>query len=138
VRPGPFVSFVGCEAQQLIDCLKVMLSFKLFHESKLDTFRYRQKHKNLNKNAIKRWAWQILQGLVYLHGHTPPIIHRDLKCDNIFVNGSAGVVKIGDLGLATLLRGSSAPQSCLGEMRSGLIMLECMHISFFLLIDVLS
>ena len=79
-------------------------------------FRYRQKHKNLNKNALKRWAWQILQGLVYLHGHDPPIIHRDLKCDNIFVNGSAGVVKIGDLGLATLLRrgGSAAPQSCLG------------------------
>jgi serine/threonine protein kinase len=85
------------------------------HKNEMDVFRYRQKHKNLNKNAIKRWAWQILQGLVYLHGHTPPIIHRDLKCDNIFVNGSAGVVKIGDLGLATLLRGSSAPQSCLGE-----------------------
>ena len=76
--------------------------------------RYRQKHKNLGKNALKRWAWQILQGLVYLHGHNPPIIHRDLKCDNIFVNGSAGVVKIGDLGLATLRRGSTAPQSCLG------------------------
>jgi hypothetical protein len=76
--------------------------------------RYRQKHKKLNKNALKRWAWQILQGLVYLHGHTPPIIHRDLKCDNIFVNGSAGVVKIGDLGLATLLQRSQTPQSCLG------------------------
>lgn len=82
--------------------------------------RYRQKHKNLNKNALKRWGWQILQGLVYLHGHTPPIIHRDLKCDNIFVNGSAGVVKIGDLGLATLLRGSTAPQSCLGARRGAL------------------
>ena len=79
--------------------------------------RYRQKHKNLGKNALKRWAWQILQGLVYLHGHNPPIIHRDLKCDNIFVNGSAGVVKIGDLGLATLRRGSTAPQSCLGLIR---------------------
>ena len=77
-------------------------------------FRYRQKHKNLGKNALKRWAWQILQGLVYLHGHNPPIIHRDLKCDNIFVNGSAGVVKIGDLGLATLLRGTTVPQSCTG------------------------
>lgn len=76
--------------------------------------RYRQKHKNLGKNALKRWAWQILQGLVYLHGHNPPIIHRDLKCDNIFVNGSAGVVKIGDLGLATLLRGTTVPQSCTG------------------------
>lgn len=37
---------------------------------------------------VKRWAYQILCGLVYLHGHSPPIIHRDLKCDNIFINGS--------------------------------------------------
>lgn len=64
---------------------------------------------------MKRWAWQILCGLVYLHGHTPPIIHRDLKCDNIFINGSEGVVKIGDLGLATMLRARTAPQSVLGK-----------------------
>lgn len=64
---------------------------------------------------MKRWAWQILCGLVYLHGHTPPIIHRDLKCDNIFINGSEGVVKIGDLGLATMLRARTAPQSVLGD-----------------------
>lgn len=48
-------------------------------------------------------------------GHTPPIIHRDLKCDNIFINGSDGTVKIGDLGLATMLRNRTAPQSVLGE-----------------------
>ena len=67
---------------------------------------------------LKRWAWQILCGLVYLHGHNPPIIHRDLKCDNIFINGAQGVVKIGDLGLATLLRARTAPQSVLGALRS--------------------
>ena len=41
--------------------------------------RYRKKHKNIDEQVLKRWAWQILQGLVYLHGHNPPIIHRDLK-----------------------------------------------------------
>lgn len=41
-------------------------------------------------------------GLLYLHGHVPPIVHRDLKCDNIFVNSATGEVKIGDLGLATV------------------------------------
>eukprot|EP00983_Pelagomonas_calceolata_P057429 1145058-Pelagomonas_calceolata.AAC.2 len=49
------------------------------------------------------------------HGHNPPIIHRDLKCDNIFVNGASGVIKIGDLGLATLWHGLTTPQSVLGE-----------------------
>ena len=65
---------------------------------------------------LKRWAWQILQGLIYLHGHQPPIIHRDLKCDNIFIHGTSGVVKIGDLGLAKLMEeGLSTCQSVLGE-----------------------
>lgn len=41
---------------------------------------------------MKRWAYQILCGLVYLHGHNPPIIHRDLKCDNIFINGSGALL----------------------------------------------
>jgi len=44
---------------------------------------------------IKRWCRQILKGLEYLHGHEPPIIHRDLKCDNIFINGSSGDLRIG-------------------------------------------
>ena len=54
--------------------------------------------------AIKKWARQILQGLQYLHTHDPCIIHRDLKCDNIFVNGHTGEVKIGDLGLAVVMQ----------------------------------
>lgn len=65
--------------------------------------QYRKKHKNVDLKAIKNWARQILRGLAYLHSHQPPIIHRDLKCDNIFVNGNHGEVKIGDLGLATLM-----------------------------------
>ncbi len=32
---------------------------------------------------------------------------RDLKCDNILVNGTSGVVKIADLGLASCRRGLS-------------------------------
>ncbi|MBA0820532.1 hypothetical protein Gohar_019620, partial [Gossypium harknessii] len=58
--------------------------------------------------AVKSWARQVLAGLIYLHSHDPPIIHRDLKCDNIFINGNQGEVKIGDLGLATVLEQSNA------------------------------
>ncbi|KAK8644520.1 hypothetical protein V6N13_123825 [Hibiscus sabdariffa] len=70
--------------------------------------QYRKKHKKVDMKAVKSWARQILTGLVFLHGHDPPIIHRDLKCDNIFINGNQGEVKIGDLGLATVLEQSNA------------------------------
>ena len=71
-------------------------------------FRYRQKHEEFDMKAIKGWARQILMGLNYLHSHNPPIVHRDLKCDNIFINGNQGEVKIGDLGLATFLERANA------------------------------
>ncbi|VVA97840.1 unnamed protein product [Arabis nemorensis] len=69
---------------------------------------YRKKHRKVDPKAIKNWARQILKGLNYLHSQNPPVIHRDLKCDNIFVNGNTGEVKIGDLGLATVLQQPTA------------------------------
>ncbi|KAI8559351.1 hypothetical protein RHMOL_Rhmol04G0166200 [Rhododendron molle] len=60
---------------------------------------FRKKHRSVDIVAIKNWARQILQGLCYLHTHDPPIIHGDLTCGNIFVNGNTGEVKIGGLGL---------------------------------------
>ncbi|CAN0901723.1 Probable serine/threonine-protein kinase WNK4 [Linum grandiflorum] len=75
---------------------------------------YRMKYRRVNIRAIKRWARQVLEGLVYLHSHDPPVIHRDLKCDNIFVNGHLGQVKIGDLGLAALLQDSQSAHRVIG------------------------
>ncbi|KAF9967150.1 hypothetical protein BGZ70_010609 [Mortierella alpina] len=56
----------------------------------------------LKPKVLKSWCRQILLGLAYMHTHHPPIIHRDLKCDNIFINGNNGQLKIGDLGLAVV------------------------------------
>jgi len=50
-------------------------------------------------NAVKRWCRQILRGLEFLH--SKEVIHRDIKCDNIFINGATGDLRIGDLGLST-------------------------------------
>ncbi|BFZ10574.1 hypothetical protein BsWGS_13612 [Bradybaena similaris] len=69
---------------------------------------YLGRFKKLNLKVLKNWCRQILKGLQYLHTRTPPIIHRDLKCDNIFITGTTGSVKIGDLGLATLKSNSFA------------------------------
>ncbi|KAL1323385.1 hypothetical protein AAHE18_13G013100 [Arachis hypogaea] len=76
--------------------------------------QYRKKHKHVDLRALKKWSRQILEGLLYLHSHNPPVIHRDLKCDNIFVNGNQGEVKIGDLGLAAILQQAQAAHSVIG------------------------
>ncbi|PNY07626.1 putative serine threonine-protein kinase WNK11-like protein [Trifolium pratense] len=75
---------------------------------------YRKKHRHVSIKAFKKWSKQVLEGLEYLHTHDPCIIHRDLNCSNIFVNGNIGQVKIGDLGLAAIVGRSHAAHSILG------------------------
>ncbi|CAA2995711.1 probable serine threonine- kinase WNK11 [Olea europaea subsp. europaea] len=79
-----------------------------------DLREYRKKHKHVSIKALKKWSKQILKGLDYLHNHKPCVIHRDLNCSNVFINGNTGQVKIGDLGLATVVGKSHAAHSLLG------------------------
>lgn len=75
---------------------------------------YRQHYRHLDQKALKKMGRQILNGLAYLHGQQPPVVHGDLRCDKIYVNGFNGEVKIGDLGLQALLvkryEGTAAPE----------------------------
>ena len=65
--------------------------------------------------VIKKWCIEILHGLNYLHSRTPhPIIHRDIKCDNIFIDSNEGKIRIGDLGLATSSNNDVPAGSVLG------------------------
>ncbi|VFQ91761.1 unnamed protein product [Cuscuta campestris] len=75
---------------------------------------YRKKHRHISIKALKKWSKQILKGLEYLHTHEPCVIHRDLNCSNIFINGNVGQVKIGDLGFATIVGKSHSAHSVLG------------------------
>eukprot|EP00483_Globobulimina_turgida_P009039 UN09057 len=59
------------------------------------------RQRKVNLHRCKSWCIQILDALNYLHCSTPVIIHRDLKCDNIFIDGPSGNITIGDLGLST-------------------------------------
>ncbi|KAH1081695.1 probable serine/threonine-protein kinase WNK11 isoform X1 [Gossypium raimondii] len=75
---------------------------------------YRKKHRHVSIKALKKWSKQVLEGLEYLHTHDPCIIHRDLNCSNIFINGNIGQVKIGDLGLAAIVGRSHCAHSIIG------------------------
>jgi hypothetical protein len=61
---------------------------------------------------MQSWCKQILTGLNYLHRRG--VVHRDIKCDNIFVDGTKGMVKIGDLGLATWCSRGTTKSSVIG------------------------
>ncbi|XP_028310579.1 serine/threonine-protein kinase WNK4-like isoform X2 [Gouania willdenowi] len=69
---------------------------------------YLRRFRQMKLKLLQRWSLQILKGLQFLHSRSPPIIHRDLKCDNVFITGPSASVKIGDLGLATLKKASFA------------------------------
>ncbi|KAI4899730.1 hypothetical protein NFI96_013637 [Prochilodus magdalenae] len=81
---------------------------------------YLKRFKEMKIKVLRSWCRQILKGLHFLHTRSPPIIHRDLKCDNIFITGPTGSVKIGDLGLATLKRASFAKSVIDSNLRSPL------------------
>lgn len=86
-----FNSWVDREKEQIIFITEIMSSGSLKD--------YLKKNPIIRWNAVKRWCRQILNGLEFLHKNK--IIHRDIKCDNIFINGTAGDLRIGDLGLST-------------------------------------
>ena len=46
--------------------------------------------------------YDVARGLSYLHGCSPPLIHRDLSARNVLLN-SAMTAKIGDLGVARIV-----------------------------------
>jgi eukaryotic-like serine/threonine-protein kinase len=52
----------------------------------------------LRLDQVTAWAWQMADGLAYLHDRG--ILHRDLKPENVYVTVD-GAVKIGDFGAAT-------------------------------------
>ena len=50
-------------------------------------------------NQVLRWADQLLDALEYMHGHQPPVVHRDIKPQNLKLTGQGDVILL-DFGLA--------------------------------------
>jgi serine/threonine protein kinase len=58
-------------------------------------YRYRV-HGEINRRVLGKWCKQILRALCFLHELTPPVAHGDIRCDNIFIIGETGNVKVGN------------------------------------------
>jgi protein kinase len=61
----------------------------------------KNKKKFIDEGAIKKYVFQILNGLAYMHKHG--FFHRDMKPENLLI-GSDDIVKIADFGLAREIR----------------------------------
>jgi len=66
-----------------------------------DLLNYVRKRKKLDEVSCKVIFRQIIQGLGYIHRKR--ILHRDIKLDNILLDGN-GNVKIADFGVSKLVR----------------------------------
>jgi NIMA (never in mitosis gene a)-related kinase len=58
-------------------------------------------HLHFTEKTIWDWIIQILEGLKYLHDNK--IMHRDLKCANIFISKDK-ILKLGDLNLSIIAK----------------------------------
>lgn len=78
------------------DTDKLCFITNIVHDGSLAKFF---KKRQVNLLRVKQICEQILRALSYLHREG--VIHRDLKCDNIFIEGNTGKVVLGDLGLSS-------------------------------------
>ena len=62
----------------------------------------------INKVVILR---QVAQGLVYLHSHSPKLVHHDLSPNNILVNQVTYLTKLTDFGMTRAIDAASLTRS---------------------------
>ena len=63
----------------------------------------------LDERIVRTYIRQVVNGLCYLHSQK--IVHRDIKADNLLIDSSEGIIKVGDFGSAKTLRNRKSLES---------------------------
>ena len=80
---------------------KVYMVMELMDCSLSNWFKLLRKNKpEMEEADAVNMSKQVADGLRYLHGHNPPIMHRDLSSNNILIKKDSCIVKLCDLGMA--------------------------------------
>lgn len=72
----------------------------------------------LPERVVKIYLRQVVKGLEYLHANG--VVHRDLKCANILVDGE-GEVKLADFGCAVKYEGSLQQSNLLTSLKGSIL-----------------
>ncbi|CAL1539200.1 unnamed protein product [Lymnaea stagnalis] len=104
------VPFYGsCEMQ---DSLLIFMGYMKMGS----LFDYIQKKNVLTEDKIRIFTRQILEGAAYLHSRQTPIIHRDIKGQNVLLEDESNI-KLTDFGLSKILHEQTNARSSLGTYK---------------------
>ena len=102
LRHPNIVQFIGVYWSQWQQHLPVMVMEMM--ECSLTSFIHDKSKCNIKYPTDKYSVLHhVALGLAYLHGQSPPVIHRDLTPNNVLLTNS-GVAKIGDLGVVKVIQ----------------------------------
>ncbi len=73
--------------------------------------RMKRLRQALPEEQVEKWLQQICDALIYLHNQNPPIIHRDIKPQNIIIDQHENAILV-DFGLAKVYK--AGQQTTLG------------------------
>jgi len=69
-----------------------------------DLLEFIIKNGSVVESQTRIWVFQMLEGLLYLHNKN--IVHRDIKCENVFLTATLNI-QIGDFGFARIMKNNS-------------------------------
>jgi len=99
-----------------LDPREMSLYMEFFPGTFCDVIKKRESTANFWSAAeLSKYFLQIARGVQYMHNLDPMMIHRDLKCENVFVvmnsRGEIGDLKIGDFDTTRIVEAGEMPES---------------------------
>lgn len=95
-----FFRLLTWRKQEDVDGTPLMVC-ELLEGGSLDQVLYRRKNQQpLNEDQRRSIALGVARALNFLHTRSPPLLHRDVKPENVLLDSALQRVCLGDLGLA--------------------------------------